>query len=1584
MQFRKILVFMTALALAVSTLPTQSVYAAPAFPAGFVSEAVVTNLTGPTTIAFAPDGRMFIGQKDGRVRVFQNGILLPTDFINISSQVNNYWDRGLLGLAVHPDFPNTPYIYLLYVYDPPGTTDNGGGARVSRLLRVTANPSNTNVALPGSEVVLLGTNSSFANIGDPNGNDGAPSCQTGGVYVQDCIAADSPSHTIGTLAFGTDGSLFVSSGDGAHFNYTDVRALRALDVNSLNGKILRINPITGQGYTNNPFYDGNLNSNRSKVYSLGLRNPFRTTINTLTNELFIGDVGWGSWEEIDTGRGRNFGWPCYEGNDTTSAKNGSYANTTSTKPTCDALYAQGLGAVKAPTYAYNHSGGGASVQAGGFYRGIVYPAQYQGALFISDYNNDWIRYLTFDVNGNAAVNNFGTDVAPVGGIVQLLAGPDTNLYYVAYNGPTPNTSEVRRIRYVSGGNTPPTANASADPDSGYVPLTVNFSSNGSFDPDAQPLTYSWDFGDGSTGTGPNPSHTYLDGGSFTATLTVADSQGATGSDTVVIDIGNLQPIANIIAPVNGLLYNTGDTINFSGTGIDNEDGNLSGASLQWDVLLHHEQHIHFDSIPGLIGNTGSFVVPDHGDNTWIELCLTVTDSGGLNDQECVNLTPNTVTLTFNTVPSGLELEYDGITYTAPFTVVTGVNSVRDLIAPQTQGCYNFVSWSDGGAASHSITIGANSQTFTATYQPCPVTVTVNPGQSKYYGAADPVLTYTSSDPSAVFTGTLSRSAGENVGSYPIVQGTLAVTDSTKYQITSFVSASFTINQKAASVTPDSVSKIFGDPDPALTGTLSGFLPADNVTATYSRTAGETVAGSPYTISASLSPAGILGNYNITYNTANFMITQDNATATLGNLNFTYDGTPKSTTAATNPPNLPVIITYNGSATAPTDAGSYSVVATINDTNYMGTTSGTLVIDKATVSPNITAGDKVYDGTTAATITNRTLTGVFGTDDVNLTGGTANFTNANAGTWPVTATRLSLSGADADNYQLASTTANTSASITRTGSTVITTIHDASDTPITFATMGDVIHAAATITGIGAMPTGNVTFKVFANASCSGLGSGAGIVSLDSGGVADPSNAITVTGGVLSFQATYNGDTNYVSQTGSCETLDTQPAFTSPDNAVFNVGSEGLFTITTIGNPTVSAITMSGTLPAGVTFTDNLDGTATLSGTPSAGMEGDYNLTFTATNGILSDAIQEFMLRIGQALPPTVSSISGVNTINSTPDNVLSEFEIVSVSVNRFTVTYNQNVISVGSNDPGYDDSAVNPDNYMLIRDNGNGFETVSCAEGPGGDDTRISIELVEYSNNNGAGPFVATLSVNGGFPLSNGYYRLYVCGTTSITNQFGIALAGNGDPETDFIRNFQVLFPEGGGDNSRGDRGNAKSVTNGLLIPITGFTPGRITELPAQPKDTSYLSTDNLQLDIPSLGLNMPIVGVKLKDDGWDVSWLGNNAGYLEGSAYPTHSGNSILTGHVTDANGKPGPFASIKDLATGDKVYIHSNGLTYVYEVRQSRLVLPGSIKTLFQHEDYEWLTLVTCEKYNTKLDKFTYRRMVRAVLISVIPEKK
>ncbi|MBX9255632.1 PQQ-dependent sugar dehydrogenase, partial [Desmonostoc muscorum CCALA 125] len=456
----------------------------------FALETVASGLTQPTAFEWSPDNKlMFIAQKNGVVRVSNNGTLSATPFIDISAQVNNTRDRGLLGIAVHPDFGKSPngnnYVYLLYTYDPPETDPNNSknnanstldnpdqnGNRVGRLIRVTADPNtNYTTAIAGSEFVLLGSKSTWNYISHPDGNStdvslnyapsGIINKDTGEFFtsmqdylknldkvqnIQDFIADDSESHGIGTVKFGTDGSLFVSIGDGTSYNGQDPRAIRVQDIDNLSGKVLRINAITGDGLSSNPFYNGDPDSNRSKVYNLGLRNPFRFTIDERTNTPYIGDVGWGSWEEVNVGTpGANFGWPFYEGG---KDSEGNYVNLKSrysTLAAAQAFYNSGT-PVKAPTYAYAHTGSNAII-AGDFYTGNTFPSIYQGTLFVADSSQGIIDALTLDSQGKViAVQRFASkeDTPNLGVPVQLSVGSDGNLYYASlYSG------QINRFRPV--------------------------------------------------------------------------------------------------------------------------------------------------------------------------------------------------------------------------------------------------------------------------------------------------------------------------------------------------------------------------------------------------------------------------------------------------------------------------------------------------------------------------------------------------------------------------------------------------------------------------------------------------------------------------------------------------------------------------------------------------------------------------------------------------------------------------------------------------------------------------------------------------------------------------------------------------------------------------------------------------------------------------------------------------------------------------------------------------------------------------------------------------------------------------------
>jgi LPXTG-site transpeptidase (sortase) family protein len=168
------------------------------------------------------------------------------------------------------------------------------------------------------------------------------------------------------------------------------------------------------------------------------------------------------------------------------------------------------------------------------------------------------------------------------------------------------------------------------------------------------------------------------------------------------------------------------------------------------------------------------------------------------------------------------------------------------------------------------------------------------------------------------------------------------------------------------------------------------------------------------------------------------------------------------------------------------------------------------------------------------------------------------------------------------------------------------------------------------------------------------------------------------------------------------------------------------------------------------------------------------------------------------------------------------------------------------------------------------------------------------------------------------------------------------------------------------------------LLPETGFAPGVITQLPLQPAELAYQSA-GIVLEIPRLGVRTDVVTIPFRDGGWDVTWLGNSAGYLEGSAYPTWEGNTVITAHNWTPLNQPGIFADLNDLMYGDQIKVHAFGQTYTYEIRSRQLISSRNLYSAFKTESLDWVTLMTCESFDETSGDYRFRRLVRAVLVSV-----
>jgi glucose/arabinose dehydrogenase len=718
-----------------------AVMAQATLPTGFVDDVVLTGLTKPTAVRFSPDGRVFVAEKSGIIKVFDSlSDSSPTVFTDLRTNVHNYWDRGLLGLALDPGFPTRPYVYVLYTYDGsiggtapawgvPGATSDGcpdppGGtaegcvvsARVSRL-QAAGN------VMTGTEKVL----------------------------VHDWFQ-QFPGHSIGSLAFGADGALYASGGEGASFQFVDYGqignpgddppggsltppsaeggALRSQDVRTsgdragLNGAVIRIDPATGAALPDNPMYS-HTDTNAKRIVAYGLRNPFRMAVRPGTRELWIGDVGWRTWEEIDVvpdplaAPVRNFGWPCYEG----SSRQSGYDATNLTL--CESLYAQA--AVTVPYYAYKDStavvsgetcpNGSSSITGLAFYTGTSYPAKYRNALFFADYSRRCIWVMYAGANGVPDPATRATFVQGAGYPVDLQVGPNGDVFYVNLIQGT-----IHRLLYTS--VRPPTPRIVPSATFGKTPLTVSFDGTGSSDPDGGTLSFSWDldgdgtFGDSTTATA---SYTYATAGDYEVRLKVTDPDGLSGVASVTVHAGNTPPSPVIDAPLASLRWRVGQTIAFSGRASDEQDGSLPASALTWSLIMNHCStsgcHEHgIQDYPGVAA--GSFVAPDHEYPSHLVLRLTAKDSKGIEASTTLRLDPQTVDLTVQSNPAGLQVVIGSETMVAPTRpVIVGSRVSIGAPSPQTLAntVYAFARWSDDGPQTHTVEVGTSDVTYTATY-----------------------------------------------------------------------------------------------------------------------------------------------------------------------------------------------------------------------------------------------------------------------------------------------------------------------------------------------------------------------------------------------------------------------------------------------------------------------------------------------------------------------------------------------------------------------------------------------------------------------------------------------------------------------------------------------------------------------------------------------------------------------------------------------------------------------------------------------------------------------------------------------------
>ena len=515
---------------------------------------LVSDLARPVRFAFSPvdSQTMYIAEKDGVIRVANLASGEISTFLDLRQQVNNAGDRGLLDVALHPDFAANPYVYAFYVAEPLDAPASGAsgrdgvGNRFAQIVRYTADASTGyRTTDPDSAVILVGAGGQFLDDISGGGlldyTEIEHSAATAsdrvhdandrviGGFKQDYLKVDNRSHAGGRLLFGPDGQLYAFTGDGTSYDYPDPRTPDVQSLDSLSGKVLRIDPITGQGLADNPFAPSaeDLSANRAKIWQYGLRNPFSGAFGAEGN-LFIADVGWFAAEEINmAGPGANFGWPYYEG-----ADGGTLAPTPQYRdfPSAAAFYASVANGttVVTPAYrAFSHSTAAPGYQVQAIIAsGVVndspnIPAGLANSFVFSDFVGGNLYSVSTTTRTEI---EFLTDWPGDYGPIYMVQGSDGALYYANLYGGT-----IGRLAFAEAapGDQPSisiaaTTASAAEGNTGSTGFTFTLTRTGAT---ATPFTIGWSAaGAIGIGTAPAEEADFPDGNLPSGTVSFAAGQ----------------------------------------------------------------------------------------------------------------------------------------------------------------------------------------------------------------------------------------------------------------------------------------------------------------------------------------------------------------------------------------------------------------------------------------------------------------------------------------------------------------------------------------------------------------------------------------------------------------------------------------------------------------------------------------------------------------------------------------------------------------------------------------------------------------------------------------------------------------------------------------------------------------------------------------------------------------------------------------------------------------------------------------------------------------------------------------------------